>query len=580
MDQKEDVLSRLDTLLNPGEVESGPSSNASSCSSTPSGGILKTCINSNNKKKSIRFREETDLQEVIGFGGEDNLDTSSDEDEPPIPRTKYNQDQENEEMSIEEKNILNLTRQNTTFNTHAQNLNGNSETAPLLRLGVDKKVTPMITVRPFGMRNSEKVAINKVQPMINGEVVSCNNNKEDHNSGRGESRQNCSLNSDGASSETSSDASSSSEAALSESASDDQDSDTQQGSTSNNIANNNNNTNHSAVRPSSVIEREFFKAKQTAATARLSFLNSTIAFEAKGEPTTEIVSNWVKTPEDEDEIDEAARVNKKKNVKLTRKSPYVVGPYASTAILKGTPKPAINVRKPLAKPPVPAKPEKLQISSCSSSAGSCSTSSSGSVSPIAAPRRQENNNSVKTAQSSPLSSTSSQIQPRINDFVNNVKSEVTISADESTRIELSSNSSEDSEEISSIEGTTSFAECYTVNADVKNAIILDVSCETSEDATEVPSRKQSSSPDHEIKNSISTIPEAPKLLPKVQQNFNQMALDAIRMSLTNKISVQEELTDKDDEDVEKIISKSPWSRPLATPHQLLKPIELQLPMHY
>merc|ERR1712079_635180 len=101
MDQKEDVLSRLDTLLNPGEVESGPSSNASSCSSTPSGGILKTCINSNNKKKSIRFREETDLQEVIGFGGEDNLDTSSDEDEPPIPRTKYNQDQENEEMSIE-----------------------------------------------------------------------------------------------------------------------------------------------------------------------------------------------------------------------------------------------------------------------------------------------------------------------------------------------------------------------------------------------------------------------------------------------------------------------------------------------
>ena len=46
---------------------------------------------------------------------------------------------------------------------------------------------------------------------------------------------------------------------------------------------------------------------------------------------------------------------KKKNVKLTRKSPYVVGPYASTAILKGTPKPSISVRKP----PIPAKPEKL-----------------------------------------------------------------------------------------------------------------------------------------------------------------------------------------------------------------------------
>ena len=50
------------------------------------------------------------------------------------------------------------------------------------------------------------------------------------------------------------------------------------------------------------------------------------------------------------------------------------------------------------------------------------------------------------------------------------------------------------------------------------------------------------------------IPEysTPKL-PKVHQNFNQMALDAIRKSLTSKISVQEELTDKDDEDVEKII---------------------------
>ena len=42
--------------------------------------------------------------------------------------------------------------------------------------------------------------------MINGEVVSCNNNKEDRDSGRGESRQNC-LNSDGASSESSSTAS-------------------------------------------------------------------------------------------------------------------------------------------------------------------------------------------------------------------------------------------------------------------------------------------------------------------------------------------------------------------------------------
>ena len=92
MDQKEDVLTRLDTLLSePGEAESsGPSSTTSSnCSSTPSG-ILKTS-NSSNKKKSIRFREENDLQEVIGFGGDGNLDSSSgssDEDDENGKRLK------------------------------------------------------------------------------------------------------------------------------------------------------------------------------------------------------------------------------------------------------------------------------------------------------------------------------------------------------------------------------------------------------------------------------------------------------------------------------------------------------------
>ena len=512
MEQKEDVLTRLDTLLNPSETtESGPSSTTSSnCSSNPSS-ILKTC-SSHNKKKSIRFREDNDLQEVIGYGGEDDLDSSSDEeDSSNIHQTSSRFDEPpTDELTLEEKNVLNLTRQNTTFNTHAQNLNPESA-PPLLRLGVDKKVTPVITVRPFGMRNEK--AILKVQPMINGEVVSC---KEDNNSsGRGESRQN-GLNSDGASSESSS--------------SEESDNNNSAPSSSNN-----NNSTHS--RPTSVIEREFFKAKQSAATARLSFLNSTIAFEAKGEPTTDIVSNWVKTPEDEDEIDEAAKVNnnsssnKKKNVKLTRKSPYVVGPYASTSILKGTPKPAVNVRKP----PVPAKPEKL-LASMSSSASSMSssassTSSSGSVSPIAAPRR--NNHGIK---------------PK-NEYAN-VISEVTISADESTRIELSSTTSGDSEDSSNASST--FAECYTVNADVKNAIILDV-CINEDSTFDENSEKEKD------KESEEEIPYAPKL-PKVQQNFNQIALDAIRKSLANKLSVQEELTNKDDEDVERIISKPPLSK--------------------
>ena len=288
------------------------------------------------------------------------------------------------------------------------------------------------------MRTNDK--INKVQPMIKGELVS-------------EAKT---LNSDGIS--------------TSESSSD-QDSD------------------------SSNQSREYQRAKNTAATARLSFLSSTIAFEAKGEPTTDIVSNWVKTPEDEDEIDVETQTNNSKNirkpsVKLTRKSPYVTGHTA--AILKGTPKPSINVRN---KPPIPAKPEKLLSLSCNSS------SSSGSVSPIAAPRR--------------------------NHFAGS--NEVTISE---SHIDLTSTSSSDADADSDNSG---IAECYTVNADVKNNLILDVSIRSDAAAEKV---KQS-----------------PKV-PKVQKKFNQMALEAIRQSLTNKISVQEELSDKNEDEVEKFISKS------------------------
>ena len=57
-------------------------------------------------------------------------------------------------------------------------------------------------------------------------------------------------------------------------------------------------------------------------------------------------------------------------VKLTRKSPYVTGPYTNgTAILKGTPKPMITRKPPILKdkPKVPLKPNKLMMRSPSSS---------------------------------------------------------------------------------------------------------------------------------------------------------------------------------------------------------------------
>ena len=157
MCENEDVLTRLDTLLT-SSVDSGPNSvnSNSSNSSTPSS-ILKTGT-SNKNKKSLRFREEKELHEVIGYGGEDNLDCSSDsESESEESESSHKsgetaltaKEEQPEEMTVEEKNVLNLTRQNTTFNTHAQNLNtelGGNGPPPLLRLGVDKKVTPIITV--------------------------------------------------------------------------------------------------------------------------------------------------------------------------------------------------------------------------------------------------------------------------------------------------------------------------------------------------------------------------------------------------------------------------------------------------
>ena len=64
---------------------------------------------------------------------------------------------------------------------------------------------------------------------------------------------------------------------------------------------------------------------------------------------------------------ESVKQSSSPRVKLTRKSPYVIGP--PTAILKGTPKPVIT-RKPALpkdKPKVPVKPNKLILRSASSS---------------------------------------------------------------------------------------------------------------------------------------------------------------------------------------------------------------------
>lgn len=549
-----DVLTRLDSLVSGGssnvssddEMKSGPTSVGSDTSSSAPSSILKIVGGGKgDKKKSIRFPEHEDMHEIIGYGGDEVLYSSEDDEDTSTSSRCGKRDEKDagDELTVEEKNVLNLTRKNTTFNAHAQNLNGNgaAQNSTPLRLGVDKKVTPLITVRPF-VRDHTPGKVNMVSPMINGEIVKASASadssalssavlsKDDSevDSGRGEVKQpnnnnnQKQLNSDGGSEEGSS-------------------------SSDSEISNTTSNNSSKVVRSNltSVVEREFMKKKQTAASARLSFLNSTIAFEAKGEPTTEIVSNAVVVPSEEEakaQEEEEAVKQKNPNVKLTRKSPYVVGPYASTSILKGTPKPAIVRKPPIGreKPKVPQKPDKLLQTPSSSGSPSSSTStsrtSSVSVSPVAAPRKASFRKTNEYANVS-----------------NSKNSEVTIS-DES-RIELSN-----------------IAECYSADADVQNAVIIDVSTSNliKEEDTgfTINAQQANSSSENTVQVKTAADIQSSPELPMVQKKLamkNKEALDAIRKSLTQKITDQNSRIEEDENEDEttEVVEKAPLEKTVS-----------------
>jgi hypothetical protein len=73
-------------------------------------------------------------------------------------------------MTLEEKNVLNLTRKNTTFNSHAPNLSADDPKPVRLGCADSKTSPPLITVRPF-VRDSTPGKVHVVSPMRNGEVV-------------------------------------------------------------------------------------------------------------------------------------------------------------------------------------------------------------------------------------------------------------------------------------------------------------------------------------------------------------------------------------------------------------------------
>nr|XP_040564643.1 uncharacterized protein LOC121114675 [Lepeophtheirus salmonis] len=172
MADSSDVLNRLDSLVaNTNTTGVGGGGSYS--------GILKSSKGP-SKNKHIRFPDE--IQVVIGYGGlyeEDDEDEGREEEEDEEDNRRGNgrrgrssSDHSDDEV---DKEFLSLTRKNTNFNSHLQNLNG--EAKPTALLGSTKtKNPPLITVRPFSHRETTStiLTINKVAPMINGQLVKKN----------------------------------------------------------------------------------------------------------------------------------------------------------------------------------------------------------------------------------------------------------------------------------------------------------------------------------------------------------------------------------------------------------------------
>ena len=603
------VIERLDSLVlgtSPlTSLDSGnPAAAADSGPESPPGpggpgGILKEAGRERARsKRGITFPDYEELQEIIGYGGD--MYYSSEEEEAAEPERKSDNDY-SEELTQEERNVLNITKKNTSFNSHPQNLKDPTG-SPVPKLGVDKKHTPVISVRPF-VREHTPGKVNMVSPMINGELVtpksqqnSIKKLEKDEGGGRGEMKSNKqdSLGSDGSTENSSSDSdtrdsppptsplpgpftkqtsflatqieeqkakSSAAAARLSFLNSYSvQPRVKQAGETL--VAGLRSGTGAKLSLPSSQTglqsggeeewvadretgeeeeeaEREERGAKRVNTAARLSFLNSTITHstaaaapgqfsptklesESDAAPAPPPVSRQVSpdcedkakpaqddgNPADKSQVpkngpekvtsnrSDSCKDSSLNKVKLTRKSPYVVGPYASTAILKGTPKPMITRKPPILKdkPKVPLKPNKLLMRSPSPSSSSRSPSpttavppappTAASTSPVAAPRKSSFRQPNEYMNLSPAAGTETKLE-------------------DSSSITVSGSGRKDSETIAG-------------SAERNNSLVISVSAEATAESVQL--REQSP--------------------PQVQKNLankNKEALEAIRKSLSNKL---------------------------------------------
>ena len=216
-----DVIERLDSLvlgtpLSSLEDEVASQASGSSSKSTSKNGILKDGRRDRSvadKKRNITFPDYEELQEIIGYGGDMYYD--SDEEHTREERNIRSESDPSEELTQEERNVQNITKKNTSFNSRPQNLKDPSS-SPVPKLGVDKKHTPIISVRPF-VREHTPGKVNMVSPMINGEVVISRLKKDnlcsvdnklfgsEESSGRGEIKTKDGRSSDGSTENSSSD---------------------------------------------------------------------------------------------------------------------------------------------------------------------------------------------------------------------------------------------------------------------------------------------------------------------------------------------------------------------------------------
>ena len=164
--KKKDVLNRLDSLLQQDEEDAGgEAGNANGHSSIATGG--------RKKARSIRFADDDELHEIIGFSERysDGDDSDEEQDFRPRGRRTSIDDGDDAPLTVEERNVINLTKKNTNFNAHAQNLLGGVP----LRLGDKRHVSTddgplLVTVRPFSSRPTATAPVEPSFGKVNKQV--------------------------------------------------------------------------------------------------------------------------------------------------------------------------------------------------------------------------------------------------------------------------------------------------------------------------------------------------------------------------------------------------------------------------